>query len=103
MKRCLFWCVGLSMVTSNGLAGLLQCRAISPVMKAHNSAPLCRRDNGDLTNASRNVCRSASEPISDSGGETPGGGDMFRGLGDNLKKNKQLSYILLFKKLSGQN
>lgn len=71
------------MVTSNGLAGLLQCRAISPVIKAHSSAPLCRLDTGDRTSASLKVCKSASDPR-DSGGATPGGGDMFRGLGDNL-------------------
>lgn len=86
MKRGLFWCVGLSIVTSNGLAGLLQCRAISPVIKAHNSAPLCRLDSGDRTSASLNVCKSAVSVPKDSGGETPGGGDMFRGLGDNLQK-----------------
>lgn len=71
------------MGTSDGLAGLLQCRAISPVMKAHKSEPRCLLARGDRASASRNVCSSASVP-NDSGGATPGGGDVFLGLGDNL-------------------
>lgn len=83
MNRGLFWCVGLSIVTSDGLAGLLQWRAISPVMKAQRSAPRCLRDNGERASASLNVCNSVSVPR-DSGNGVPGGGDKFLGRGDNL-------------------
>lgn len=80
MKRALFWWVGLSMVTSRGLAGRLQWRAISPVMKALRSAPRwCRLDRASLK-----VCSSDSTPR-DSGGETPGGGEILRGRGESLK------------------
>lgn len=78
--RGLFCCVGLPIVTSDGLAGrLLQWRAISPVIKAHKSDPRGRHDNGDLANASLNICMSGCIP-KDSGGETSGGGDMFLAL-----------------------
>lgn len=82
--RDLLWCVGLLIVTSDGLAGRLQCLAISPVINAHRSVPLGRRDKGDLESASVNVCKLAASVPSDSGGATPGGGDMFLGRGDDL-------------------
>lgn len=81
MYRGLFCCVGLSIVTSDGLAGLLQCLAISLVIKVHRSGPRVMQDNGDLAKASLKVCNSALRPR-DSGGEIPGGGDMFLGRDD---------------------
>ena len=98
MYRGLFCCVGLSIVTSDGLAGLLQCLAISPVMKAHRSGPRAMQDRGDRAKASLNVCSSVLRPR-DSGGCTPGGGDMFLERGDmgilktpHLCTNKILIY-----------
>lgn len=89
MYRGLFCCVGLSIVTSEGLAGLLVWRAISPDIKAHNSDPRGTQDKGDDTNASLNVRKLVSKVSS---GATPGGGDMLRGLGDNLNLISMLGY-----------
>lgn len=90
MYRGLFCCVGLSIVTSEGLAGLLQCLAISLVIKVHRSGPRVMREIGDLAKASLKVCNSVLRPR-DSGGAIPGGGDMFLGRGDigilHTKKN----------------
>lgn len=80
----LLWCVGLLIVTSDGLADRLQCLAISVVMKAHKSEPRCRvRDSGESARASWNACKFASEGR-DGGGIMSGGGDMFLGRGDAL-------------------
>lgn len=84
MNRGFFCCVGLSMVTSDGLAGRLQWRAISPAMNVHRSEVVLLL-RGALKRASRKVWRSVSKP-KEAGGATPGGGDIFRGLGDNLWK-----------------
>lgn len=83
MNRGFFCCVGLPIVTSDGLAGRLPCLAISPAMNVHRSE-VVRLLIGALKRASLNVWRSGSNPR-DAGGCTPGGGDIFLGLGDNLK------------------
>lgn len=83
MYRGLFGCVGLPILTSDGLAGLLQWRCISPVIKAHKSTPNGFLVDVFLARASLNVCKSASVPIFVA---VPalGGGDIFVGRGDNL-------------------
>lgn len=87
MYRGLFcWCVGLPIITSEGLADRLQWRCISPVIKAHRSAPRGRREEGDLANASVKVLRLASELRDCCTGPPIGGGDIFLGFGDNLLK-----------------
>lgn len=80
-----FCCVGLPIVTSEGLAGRLQWRAISPLMKAHKSPLRDTRDIGLRANASRNVSIFGSGLSVGRTGTLPGGGDIFRGPGDNLK------------------
>lgn len=79
--RGLFCWVGLPIVTSGGLADLLLWRTISPVMNSHSSESVCTHDKGDVTKASLNVRNEESKV---STGFTPGGGEMLRGLGDNL-------------------
>lgn len=90
--RGLFCCVGLPIVTSGGLADLLLCRTISPVIKSHSSESLGTHENGDETNASLNVRNEVSKL---STVFKPGGGDILRGLGDNLKL-KNVSILSMF-------
>lgn len=88
MYRGLFGCVGLPILTSDGLAGLLQWRCISPVIKAHKSTPIGFLFDAlllFLANASLNVCKSESDVIFVVVAAI-GVGDIFVGLGDNLQQ-----------------
>lgn len=84
--------MGLSILTSEGLGGLLQLRAISPVMKAHSSGARGLLDSGDIARASLNVWRSTSAGSGDdsTGVAVPGGGEMFLGRGEDLNEKKPL-------------